>query len=107
MTPKSKKRTIIIIAVVVVAVIVYFAFIRKKEWERILDKLDIDQAAKEEIRAEARRIDGNSALRQAVQAEAAEVGETYPRWLIITAAMNLRYPVQSNYYGQIIINPKD
>ncbi|MBQ6729922.1 MAG: hypothetical protein IJQ83_07315 [Bacteroidales bacterium] len=107
MKPKTKKTLIIMAAVLAIAVIVWLLFFRKKEWERILDRLTIDENIKAEIRAEARRIDQNPALRQAVAAEAAEVYETYDRWLIMTAAMNLRYPVQSNQLGQIIINPKD
>ena len=97
---------IIVAAVIAIAVIVYFVFIQKK-WERILNNLDIDKAVKQEIRTEARRIEASAELRKKVEAEAADVGETYDRWLIMTAAMNLQYPVQTNYFGQIIINPKD
>ena len=97
---------IIVAAVIAIAVIVYFVFIQKK-WERILNNLDIDKAVKQEIRTEARRIEASAELRKKVEAEAADVGETYDRWLIMTAAMNLRYPVQTNNFGQIIINPKN
>ena len=106
MKPKTKKTMIIVAAVIAIAVIVYFVFIQKK-WERILNNLDIDKAVKQEIRTEARRIEASAELRKKVEAEAADVGETYDRWLIMTAAMNLQYPVQTNYFGQIIINPKD
>lgn len=107
MKPKTKKTIIIVAAVLVVAVIIWLLFFRKKGWERILDRLDIDELVKNEIRAEARRIDSDAALRQDVAKEAAEVGETYDRWLILTAAMKLKYPVQTNMFGQIIINPKN
>ena len=106
MKPKTKKTMIIVAAVIAIAVIVYFVFIQKK-WERILNNLDIDKAVKQEIRTEARRIEASAELRKKVEAEAADVGETYDRWLIMTAAMNLRYPVQTNNFGQIIINPKN
>lgn len=107
MKPKTKKTIIWTIAIAVIALIIWLVFFRKKEWEKILDRLDIDKTVREEIRKECRRIDSNPELRKAVVAEAEEVYETYDRWLVMVAAMNLRYPVQGNQMGQIIINPKE
>lgn len=107
MKPKTKRTLIIMAAIAAVAVIIWLLFFRRKGWEKILDSLDIDETVKAEIRAEAKRIDSDATLRAGVAAEAAEINETYDRWLIMTAAMNLRYPTQTSYFGQIIINPKD
>ena len=107
MKPATKKTIIIIVAVLIVALIVWLVFFRKQEWEKILEKLDIDETVKAEIRAEAKRLNADSATREQLKAEAEEYHLTYDKWLIMTAAMNLKYPVQQNYFGQIIINPKD
>ena len=107
MKPKAKKTLIIVAAVAAVALIVWLLFFRKKEWENILRKLDIDEAVKAQIRAVCREWDSDAAKRQALKAEAAECGETYDRWLVLMAAAHLKYPVQTNMLGQIIINPKD
>ncbi len=107
MKPKTKNTLIIVAALAIVALIVWLLFFRKKEWEKILDRLEIDEIVKDQIRAEAKRLDSDPEQKKLIEAEAAGVNETYDRWLIMTAAMNLRYPVQTNNFGQIIINPKN
>lgn len=107
MKPKTKKTIIWALAIVAIAVIVWLLFFRKKEWEKILNDLNLPEDIRKEIHAEAKRLDDNKASRDRIADEAADVGETYDRWLVMTAAMNLRYPVQGNMLGQIIINPKD
>lgn len=107
MKAKTKKTLIIVAAVVAIVLIVWLLFFRKKEWERILDKLDIDETVKSQIRAVCEEWDADTAKRNALKAEAAECGETYDRWLVLMAAAHLKYPVQTNMLGQIIINPKN
>ena len=107
MKPATKKTLIIMLAIAVVGVIVWLLFFRKKEWEKILDKLDIDAGVKKEIHYLAKQWDSDPEKRKELAAEAADCNETYDRWLILMAAAHLRYPVQTNMLGQLIINPKD
>lgn len=107
MKPRSKKAIVWAVAIALVALIAWLVFFRKKKWEAVLEKLDIDATVKEQIRAMCAQLDSDPAQRQAIEAESADYGETYARWLVMTAAMKLKYPVQTNPFGQIIINPKN
>ena len=69
MKPATKKTIIIMAAIAIIAAIVYFVFFRKKEkeWEKILDKLDIDENVKAQIRDVAKGWDSDPEKRKALQ----------------------------------------
>ena len=107
MKPKTKKTLIIVLAIVAVCVIVWLLFFRKKEWEKEIDRLDIADSYKEQLRKGVKQILADPSYSEKdMEQEAAKNGLTLAQWLVIDAAFNLGWPCGVTN-GQLDIRPKN
>lgn len=105
MKPKTKKILIIMAAVAIVAAIVYFAFFRKKGWEKEIEKLNISDANKDRLKIAVKQILSDpSYIQSENEALAASSGLTYDQWLVLEASQNLGW-VNGLSNGQLDIRP--
>ena len=107
MKPITKKTIIIVTAVLSIAAIVYFVFFRKKGWEKEIDKLNIADSYKEQLKKGVRQILSDPSYnKEETEDTAAYFGITYDQWLIIEAAQDLGWTNGMND-GQLDIRPKN
>ncbi len=107
MKPKTKKTLIIMLAIAVIGVIVWLLFFRKKEWEKEIDRLNIADSYKEQLRKGVKQVLSDPTYSEKdMEQEAAKNGLTLAQWLVIEAAFELGWTAGITS-GQLDIRPKN
>lgn len=107
MKPATKKTIIIVLAVLIVATIVYFLFFRKQGWEKEIDKLNIAESYKDQLRKAVKQILSDPTYtKEGLETSAQAANLTYDQYLVIEAAFNLGW--QSGITNGVLdIRPKN
>ena len=109
MKPTAKKTIIIIAAVLVVALIVWLVFFRKKEWEKIIDNLDLSATDKTKLKQAVQTLlsDPYYQDKKQVEADAIKNGTTYDKWLVILAATEVLNWTSGLSNGIVVVKPNN
>ena len=108
MKPKTKKAIIIIMAIAIAATIVYFAFFRKKGWEKIIDNLDITEADKAKLKQSVQTLllDPYYQDKEQLKTDATNAGLTTDKWLVLQAAQALGW-TNGISDGMVVVKPNN
>lgn len=108
MKPKTKKAIIIVMAIAIIATIIYFAFFRKKGWEKIIADLDISDADKAKLTQSVKTLllDPYYQDKEQLKTDATNAGLTTDKWLVLEAAQALGW-TNGISDGFVVVKPNN
>lgn len=106
MTPKTKKIVIIAAVALAVAVAVWLIFLRKKGWEKEIDKLGLSTDQKKQLKQKVKAMLADPLYNAEAEKQQAEAfGVTYDQWVVLEAAQALGWE-NGTTNGALVVNPK-